>query len=223
MAEYGTEVSPVIGIIGDGAYIADSPTTLFLKQTSRLGFRFSVEDIDGCRVFSVLRMNFHRLVLVDSRKVIGGLDISFPRHGDRAILRPDESKLFDIRVKQYVPSYTTELELFMKGEEYVPSVIAQFKQGPHEDMHVICTRTKREIARIHYYPGGDTLAIMVPTGGDYALASFIALVAHGESTWRKVQPRSRRSLGPMEMMRGSRTHRRRSSLGIRQGLGFMFR
>lgn len=177
-----TEISPVIGMIGAGAYVTDSPKTFLLKHKSRIGFNFSVDDAEGNRVFSVMRINFHRLVVLDMKtQIVGSLDISFPRPSDRAILRPDDSTLFQIRAKTFVPSFTTELDLFTDGEDE-PSVIVQHKEGTHEDVYVICNQTKQELAKMQYssgkLPHSDTLTITVPAGGDYALASFIALAAH---------------------------------------------
>lgn len=183
MAENGTTLSPAIGIVEDGAYTTNTPRTLILKHKSVIGFDFSVDDAEGNRVFSVLRTHFHKLTVLNTKtEVVGSVDIAFPRPWDRNVLRPDDSKLLTIRAKEILPSFTTEMDLFMEGDENEPSYVAQFKEGAIEDMHVLCTKSKQEIAAIHYasgkLPHSDTLTISVPAGGDYALAVFIGLAAH---------------------------------------------
>lgn len=183
MGVHGIKASPAIGVIGDGAYTTETSRIFSLKHESIIGFDFSVEDENGNRVFSVLRTHFHRLTLLDAKtQVVGSLDISFPRPWDRAVLSPEEARLFTIRAKKNVPSFTTEMDVFMEGDETEPSVVVQFQDGTQEDMHVICNRTKQKIAGIHYstgkLPQSDTLTISVPVGGDYALATFIALAVH---------------------------------------------
>mmetsp|Transcript_18545 Transcript_18545/g.38925 ORF Transcript_18545/g.38925 Transcript_18545/m.38925 type:complete len:198 (-) Transcript_18545:691-1284(-) len=182
-------VSPPVAVVGGGRWTSSGPVDLTMKEKvmSLSGDSFQVKDHAGNPVFkvkgSVLSLTDKKRVMDMQGNVVACLGASiFSIHRTQKVTTPDGRLLFSVKMKGIIQILSANMFVYLNDGDSVPDYEIKGSWRAKE-MSVTRLSTGDVVARItrkgfnvnNLVFDRDTYIIQVPTGGDIAFATMVAI------------------------------------------------